>query len=89
MGSLPVSSRCLGGRHLRRQQFKRHNPGHGGVPGYQYRALLGHQDGVCHRPRRACGVARHEIKHQLGDLAQCDGNLPFVLLEDRFLQGAP
>ena len=89
VGSLPVPSRGLGGRHLRRQRFKRLNPGRSGVPGYRYRAILGNQDGGCHRPRRAPGVARHEIKQQLGDLAQRYGDLPFVLLENRFRHGPP
>jgi hypothetical protein len=40
----------IGRRDLRRQQLKRQNPGRGGVPGYRYRAILGDQDGGCHRP---------------------------------------
>ena len=89
MGCLPILSRGLGGRDLRRQQFKRQNPGRGGVPGYRYRAILGDQDGGCHRPGRAPAVARHQIEQQLGDLAQRDSDFPFMLPQDRFLHGTP
>ena len=89
MGRLPVPSGGLGRRLLRRQPFKRQNPGRGGVPGYRYRAVLGQQDRGCHRPRRAPAGARHQIEQQLRDLAQRDGDVPFVLPENRLLRGAP
>jgi len=89
VGGLPVAPRGVGGGHVRRKQFKREHPGAGRVPGERHRAVLGHQDVGCHRPRRATARARHHVQEQFGDLAQRDRDLPLVLPEDSFPDGAP